>query len=62
MQARMTYDYSTKNFHRFVDPSGTPRELYIPRAEMPKPILSIAVQVSVLDGQPVPEKAKPAKS
>ena len=61
MKAIMTYDYSTKNFHRFVDPSGTPREVYIPRAAMPQPVLSIEVDTKVRDGQVVPEKVKPAR-
>lgn len=61
MQATMTYHYSTKNFHRYVDPTGTPKEVYIPRASMPKPVLKIQITVVVTDGQIVPEQAKPAK-
>lgn len=59
--SRMTYEYSTRNFHRYVDPSGTIREVYIPRAAMPQPVLSIEVTPKVLDAQVVAEKVKPAR-
>lgn len=59
--SRMTYEYSTKNFHRYSDPTGTIREVYIPRSAMPQPVLSIQVTPTILDSQVVPEKSKPAK-
>lgn len=59
--SRMTYEYSTKNFHRYSDPSGTIKEVYIPRAAMAQPVLSIQVVPTILDSQVVPEKSKPAR-
>lgn len=60
--SRMTYEYSTKNFHRYSDPSGTIKEVYIPRSDMPKPVLSIQVTPTILDGQIVPEQSKALKN
>lgn len=56
--SRMTYEYSTKNFHRYSDPSGTIKEVYIPKAVMAQPVLSIQVVPTVLDPQVVAERAK----
>lgn len=60
----MTYDYSTKNFHRYSKtvPSEAINEVYVSRAHMPKPLADIIVTVDWnKTAQPVAEKAKPAK-
>lgn len=58
MQATMKYDYSTKNFHRFAAASGTPKEVYIPRSEMPQPVAEIQVAVTIPNVTPVLERVK----
>lgn len=57
--AQMQYEYSTKNFHRYaVVNGGVPKEVYIPRADMPKPVSEINVAVTVNSSIEVAEKVK----
>jgi hypothetical protein len=61
MQAvAMRYDYSTKNFHRFVTtvPGGAVNEVYVPRSAMPQPVTEISVTVAVTNAQQTLEKVK----
>lgn len=58
----MTYDYSTKNFHRYSGGQGTVNEVYVPRSEMAHPLTAITVSVDAAVGSSVAlEKVKPAK-
>lgn len=58
----LNYAYSTKNFHRYTcTNAGTINEVYIPRAEMAKPVRTISLTPAVQDATEVPMQAKPVK-
>lgn len=58
MQSTLKYEYSTKNFHKFSAASGTPKEIYIPRAEMSHPVEEVTATVQISNHTLVAEKVR----
>lgn len=58
--ARMQYDYSTKNFHRYTAVGGfaVVKEIYIPRTYLETPIAEITVSIQVAAYVPVAERKR----
>lgn len=62
--AKLEYDYTTKNFHRYKSASAgaVPNEIYVPKAAMTLPKAHIEVEAKLdVTGELVQTRSKPAK-